>query len=132
MALYLSLQVLAWIALAISDLPPWAIGLGLCFCCCHALLSGPRDLFLTSPAAFTGLRHDGENWQLWSAREGWVSVRLRPDSLALPVAVVLRFQLEGQRRVRGLCVASDALEPREHRRLRVRLRFSRRRWAVSG
>jgi toxin CptA len=46
--------------------------------------------------------------------------------------VVLRFRLQGERRVRSLCVPRDALAPDVHRRLRVRLRFSRRRWAAPG
>ena len=56
----------------------------------------------------------------------------RPDSLALPLAVVLRFRLVGERRVRGLCIPRDALTREAHRRLRVRLKFSRRRWAAPG
>ncbi|MDB6142473.1 MAG: hypothetical protein JWP80_1517, partial [Pseudomonas sp.] len=53
----------------------------------------------------------------------------------LPLAVVLRFRLVGKRglirgRVRGLCIPYDALPPEVHRRLRVRLKFSRRRWAA--
>lgn len=59
-------------------------------------------------------------------------MQLRPDSLALPLAVVLRYRLPGQRFSRGLCIAHDALAPEHHRRLRLRLKFSRRRWAEPG
>ena len=59
-------------------------------------------------------------------------MQLRPDSLALPLAVVLRYRLPGQRFSRGLCIARDALAPEQHRRLRLRLKFSRRRWAEPG
>ena len=61
-----------------------------------------------------------------------MTVALSPDSLALPLAVVLRFRLVGERRVRGLCIPRDALTREAHRRLRVRLKFSRRRWAAPG
>ncbi len=36
--------------------------------------------------------------------QGWQPVQLRPDSLALPMVVVLRFRLRGERRVRAICV----------------------------
>jgi toxin CptA len=55
-------------------------------------------------------------------------VQLRPDSLALPWAVVLHVRLPGERWVRGLCIPRDSLAREVHRRLRVRLKFSRRRW----
>ena len=101
-------------------------------CVAHAAWTLPRQILLRHPSAFTGLRRDEEGWQLFSARNGWQPVQLRPDSLALPLAVVLRFRLVGERRVRGLCIPRDALTREAHRRLRVRLKFSRRRWAAPG
>jgi hypothetical protein len=46
-----------------------------------------------SPSAFCGLRRDAEGWQLWNQANGWQAVQLRPDSLALPLIVVLSFQV---------------------------------------
>jgi toxin CptA len=46
--------------------------------------------------------------------------------------VVLRFRLPGERLGRGLCIPRDALPRELHRRLRLRLKFSRRRWAAPG
>ncbi|MNV96441.1 hypothetical protein D3C71_1914520 [compost metagenome] len=91
----------------------------------------PRHILLSAPQAFSGLRCTADGWQLWSASGGWQVIQLRPDSLALPLLVVLRFRLAGERRVRGLCIAPDAMERDMHRRLRVRLKFSRRRWAAA-
>jgi len=90
---------------------------------------------LGSPRAFTALRRNAEGWQLWNRRDGWQAVQLRRDSMALPLLVVLRFRLAGKggsgaRWVCGLCIPRDAMAPDEHRRLRVRLKFSRRRWAA--
>ena len=96
--------------------------------------SRPRGLDLAPahsadpPQAFTALRHDAAGWQLWNAAQGWQAVQLRPDSLALPWAVVVHFRLPGERWVRGLCIPRDSLAREVHRRLRVRLKFSRRRW----
>ena len=120
----------ALIALWVAAVPSWAKALGLLLCLAHCGWVLPRYVLLSHAAAFTGLRHDVNGWQLCSQQAGWQHVQLCRDSLALPVAVVLRFRLPGERRVRGLCIAADAMEPTQHRRLRVRLKFSRDRWAV--
>lgn len=91
-----------------------------------------RQVLLRGSRAFRGLRHDEQGWQLWSAGSGWQAVQLRPDSLALPWLIVLRVRLPGRWRIFGCCIPADALGADSHRRLRVRLRFSRRRWAAPG
>lgn len=130
LAVYLLAQLLALATLILVDIPFWARGLGALGCLVHAGWVLPRQVLLSHPQAFSGLRRDDEGWQLWSRAGGWQAVQLRPDSLALPLAVVLRFRLAGERRVRGLCIPRDALARDAHRRLRVRLKFSRRRWAA--
>ena len=89
-----------------------------------------RQLQQSYPAVPRRLRHDAEGWQLWSPAAGWQAIQLRPDSLALPLLVVLRYRLTGERRTRSLCIAWDSLSRAAHRRLRVRLRFAPRRFAV--
>ena len=136
LAAYLSAQALTLVSLYFLDLPLWACALGVFSCLAHGVWAMPRFILLSSPSAFTGLRRDADGWQLWSAAGGWQAVQLQRDSLALPMAVVLRFRLIGKRqtvnwRVRGLCIPRDALPADVHRRLRVRLKFSRRRWAVA-
>lgn len=74
------------------------------------------------------MRRDAQGWQLWSRGKGWQAMQLRRDSLALPFVVIVRFRLSGERRVRAVCIPRNALAPDQHRRLRVRLKFSRRRW----
>ncbi|MNF55533.1 hypothetical protein D3C84_369960 [compost metagenome] len=132
LALYLSLQCLAILALLLAELPPWARIAGVLVCLGHAAWCLPRQILLNSPKAFTGLRLNEDGWQLWRAADGWRPVQMRPDSMALPVAVILRFRLRGQWWGRGLCIPADALDKEQHRRLRVRLGFSRRRWAEPG
>jgi toxin CptA len=132
LAAYLAVLVLALATLFLIDLPLWAALLGATACLLHGAWVLPRQILLTHPAAFTGLRRDEGGWQLFNRRDGWQAVQLRPDSLALPVAVVLRFRLAGERRIRGLCIGRDAMACDAHRRLRVRLKFSRRRWAAPG
>jgi toxin CptA len=132
LAAYLTIQALALASLFLSAIPLWGSLLGAALCASHAFWVLPRQIVLSHPTAFRGLRITSDGFQLWNARDGWQPVRLRPDSLALPAVVILRFRLNGERRVRGACIPRDALARDIHRRLRVRLKFSRRRWAAAG
>jgi len=127
---YLLVFALALLALVLAALPLWARLLGAVVALLHGAWVLPRQILLGSPQAFTGLRHDDAGWQLFNAALGWQAVQLRPSSLALPWAVVLHFRLADERRVRGLCIPCDALDRDLHRRLRLQLKFSRRRWAA--
>lgn len=89
-----------------------------------------RQLQQRYPEVPRRLRHGAEGWQLWSPASGWQAVQLCPDSLALPLLVVLRYRLPGERLTRSLCIARDSLTADAHRRLRVRLRFAPRRFAA--
>ena len=132
---YIAAQLLALVALYVLAVPGWVSALGLAACLGHALWVVPGSISLSRATAFTGLRHNREGWQLWSAQGGWQPVQLQRDSLALPPLVVLRFRLAGKdrggwRMTQGICVPRDAMPPDVHRLLRVRLKFSRRRWAA--
>lgn len=129
LTLYLSVMALALLAPWLADVPLWSKLLSLAVCLAHAAWVLPRHVLLTAPRAVTGLRRDASGWHLYSTAAGWQAVQLRPDSLALPLAAVLRYRLPGQRLSRGVCIPRDALAPEQHRRLRLRLKFSRRRWA---
>ncbi|TWR70519.1 hypothetical protein [Pseudomonas grimontii] len=126
LAAYLLAQLFALGALLFIDLPYSSLGMLLCLA--HAGWVLPRHILLTHRSSIRGLRRDEDGWQLWSAALGWHSVQLRPDSLGLPLIVVLRYRLPGAWRVRSVCVPTDAQAADVHRRLRVRLKFSRRRW----
>ena len=126
LAAYLLAQVFALGALVFLDLPYSSLGMLLCLA--HAGWVLPRHILLTHRSSIRGLRRDEDGWQLFSRERGWHSVQLRPDSLALPLIVVLRYRLPGEWRVRSVCVPTDSQAADVHRRLRVRLKFSRRRW----
>ena len=126
LAAYLLAQSFALGALLLLDLP--YSSLGLLPCLAHAAWVIPRHIRLTHRSSIRGLRRDENGWQLWSAARGWHRVQLRPDSLALPLIVVLRYRVQGEWAVRSICVPSDSQAADVHRRLRVRLKFSRRRW----
>ncbi|PFG22772.1 hypothetical protein PS682_02474 [Pseudomonas fluorescens] len=126
LAAYLLAQLFALGALVLIDVPYSSLGLLLCLA--HAAWVVPRSILLTHRSSIRGLRRDADGWQLFSAERGWHSVQLRPDSLALPLIVVLRYRVKGEWAVRTICVPIDAQVADVHRRLRVRLKFSRRRW----
>ena len=130
LAAYLLAQVLALGALYLLAVPVLITLLGVLACLAHALWTLPRHIRLTHRSSVRGLRRNADGWQLWSAARGWHAVQLYPDSLALPLIVVLRFRLRGEWRVRSICVPRDSQATDLHRRLRVRLKFSRRRWAA--
>jgi toxin CptA len=130
LAAYLLAQLFALGALMFMQLP--FSSLGMLVCLAHAAWVLPRSILLTHRSSIRGLRRDEDGWQLWSAARGWHAVQLRPDSLALPLIVVLRYRVQGEWRVRSACVPRDAQAADVHRRLRVRLKFSRRRWLAPG
>ncbi|GLO41971.1 protein YgfX [Pseudomonas putida] len=129
LAVYLVCQVLAWFAAWASPLPWWSAFAVVAACIAHAGWAIPRRILLTHERAVVGLRRDVRGWQVFSRARGWQPVRLCRDSLALPGLVVLRFVRAGRWLGESQCVPLDALGADEHRRLRVRLKFSRRRWA---
>ncbi|MDF0731137.1 hypothetical protein P0Y43_10415 [Pseudomonas entomophila] len=128
LAAYLVVQSLAFTALVSSVIPSWLIMSLAMACLAHACWAIPRRILLTHPEAITGLRRDPHGWQLFSRAQGWQPARLCRDSLALPGLVVLRFVREARWLGESQCIPWDALAADEHRRLRVRLKFSRRRW----
>nr|WP_199868757.1 protein YgfX [Pseudomonas sp. CFBP 13719] len=132
LAVYVLAQATAWLANLLMDAPILVHLAAAALCIVHALHVLPRHVLLVSPHAVTGLRRDRSGWAVWTVADGWQAAQLRPDSMALPQVVVLRFRLVGQRRVRSACVLPDCLDADTHRRLRLRLKFSRRRWAVPG
>ncbi|MDH1100039.1 hypothetical protein N5C37_02840 [Pseudomonas mosselii] len=127
---YLASLALALLTLALMALPGWLRGLLAVVCLAHACWVIPRRLLLTHPEAITGLRRDRRGWHLYSRAQGWQPARLCRDSVALPAMVVLRFMRKGRRFSQSQCIPRDALDREAHRRLRVRLKFSRRRWAA--
>ena len=128
LAAYLIAQLFALGSLLLLDIPLWASFAAALACLAHAAWVLPRRVLLTHRSSIVGLRRDEDGWQLFSHERGWHSVQLRPDSLALPLIVVLRYRVQGEWRVRSVCVPRDSQVADVHRRLRVRLKFSRRRW----
>ena len=130
--LYALVLLAALLALACSPLPLWLQVMGVCSLIGHAFWVVPRRLSLSHASAFSGLRHDRQGWQLFSRRQGWQAVQLCPQSVVLPWLVLLQVRVPGRLGYRHVLIADDSLERQQHRRLRVRLRFSRNRFRAAG
>lgn len=121
--------LLALCSIFILQLPA-ALRLALLVACiAHGAWVIPRQVLLTAPGSVTGVRRTPEGWAVLSRAKGWQPVRLRADSLALPALIILRYQPPGRWLARSACIPADALDAETHRRLRLRLRFSRNRFA---
>lgn len=129
---YLSCQALALLTLWASALPGWLSLALVATCIAHACWAIPLRIVLTHARAVTGLRRDACGWWVFSPALGWQPVRLCRDSVALPGLVVVRYVRAGRWFAESQCVPADALAAEQHRRLRVRLKFSRRRWVVNA
>ena len=135
LAAYLSAQVLALTSITLLSIPLWAKAIGVLLSALHASRCLRPLILLNQGTSFTGLRRDSGGWSLWSEGGGWEPVQLRPDSLALAHIVLLRFRRvtspwPSRLWTRSLCIPADAMTAQAHRRLRLRLKFSRRRWAA--
>ncbi len=129
---YLTVQALALGTLLLAALPGWLVAGMVLACLGHACWALPRRILLSHPGAVTGLRCGPGGWQLYTRATGWQPVRLCRDSVALPRLVVVRYVPQGARLGRSQCIPFDAMPPDAHRRLRVRLKFSRQRWTAAG
>lgn len=127
---YLAAQALALLAVLNLEVSHVLVWLGVLACLGHGLWVVPQAILLTRDTAFTGLRRDARGWQIHSERAGWQDVQICNDSVVLPLVIVLRVRLSNAGKAgyctRSICIARDALAPDCHRRLRVRLKFSRR------
>ena len=130
MVCYASVWLTAVIFLLVLPVPTWLASLGLSVCLLHAAWVVPLRILLRRDSSWVGLRHDEAGWALLSRGGDWRPIQLRPESLALPLAVILRFNVPGCRFAQGVCIPRGSMPRELHRQLRVRLKFSRRRWAA--
>lgn len=129
LSLYLAVLMLACITLVVLPVPLWLQIILLGVCLLHAVWVVPTSILLSRRSSWRALRHAEQGWSLWSRQSGWQPVQLRPDSLALPMVVILRYRVPGDWFSHGICIPRGAMPRDQHRRLRLRLKFSRRRWA---
>lgn len=119
---------LGYLAVFSADIS-WALRASVCIA---LSLSIARQVYLiqyrNTPQLRRGLRHSAQGWQLWCVKLGWQPLQLGPDSMALPALVLLRYRYRQHRLYRSVLIPADSLSQDDHRRLRLRLKFSRQRW----
>ena len=129
LSLYLAVLSLVYVTLLLIPAPLWFKASLFIFGLLHAVWVIPTHILLSRRSSCRALRHEEHGWSLWTRGSGWQPVQLRPDSIALPLVVILHYRVSGSWLARAICIPRGAMSADQHRRLRLRLKFSRRRWA---
>ena len=79
----------------------------------------------------SGLRFDGEGWHVLRRDGSEAAAKLLADTYVSAMLTVVRLREQGRWRAVSVILASDAASEESLRRLRLRLRFSRQRWAAA-
>lgn len=130
-ALLLLATVLAWLALyhsSLTLLPALAAALVLLAACCWLW---PRQISLRHSQSVTGLRFDSEGWHVLRRDGSENAASLSGDTFVSALLTVVRLREPGRWLTLSVVLPADAASEDALRRLRLRLRFSRQRWAAA-
>ena len=78
-----------------------------------------RHVLLSDNSSVVSVRHSEQGWNLYFFDNEELDVELLRDSYIHPLLVILNFK-QGRQRI-SVPLPFDALDPEQHRRLRVRL-----------
>lgn len=130
-ALIILLTVLACMALyhsALSVLPAVLCAVVLWMYC---LWVWPRQVSLRHADSVVGLRFDSEGWHVLRRDGTEMGARLLADTYVSALLTVVRLRQSGRWLPISVILPADAADEDSLRRLRLRLRFSRQRWAAA-
>ena len=130
-ALIILLNVLGCMALyrsALSALPAMSGAILLWLYC---LWVWPRQVSLPHADSVTGLRFDSEGWHVLHRDGTERGARLLADPYVSALLPVVRLRQPGRWVPVSVILPADAATEDSLRRLRLRLRFSRQRWAAA-
>ena len=130
-ALLILLTLLGCVALyqsAMPALPALVCGLLLWF---HCLWIWPRQVSLRHADSVTGLRFDQEGWHVLRRDGSEAGARLQADTFVSALLTVVRLREPGRLLPVSVILPADAATEDSLRRLRLRLRGSRPRWAAA-
>jgi toxin CptA len=86
-----------------------------------------RDCLLLAPGSIVSLRFDQEGACSYQARGGeWFEATLLGSSLVTPWLSVLNFKPETSRGMRSVVLFPDSIDAEDYRKLRVLLRWGRK------
>lgn len=123
--------LLACLALYRSSLPLLAAMpamLALLASCCWLW---PRQVSLRHAHSVTGLRFDSQGWHVLRRDGSETSAHLLGDTFVSALLTVVRLREAGRWWSLSVVLPADAASEDALRRLRLRLRFSRQRWAAA-
>lgn len=91
----------------------------------------PRQVSLRHADSVTGLRFDSEGWHVLRRDGSERGARLLADTYVSALLTVVRLRQPGRWLPISVILPADAAAEDSLRRLRLRLRFSRQRWAAA-
>ncbi len=130
-ALLLLATVLACLALYRSSLPLTSALPGMLLLLAFFCWVWPRQVSLRHAHSVTGLRFDSQGWHVLRRDGSETSASLLGDTFVSALLTVVRLREPGRWWSLSVVLPADAASEDALRRLRLRLRFSRQRWAAA-
>lgn len=130
-ALIILLNVLGCMALYRSALSALPAVSGAILLWVYCLWVWPRQVSLRHADSVTGLRFDSEGWHVLRRDGTERGARLLADTYVSALLTVVRLRQPGRWLPVSVILPADAATEDSLRRLRLRLRFSRQRWAAA-
>ena len=97
----------------------------------YAMWVWPRQVSLRHASSVTGLRFDSHGWHVLRRDGSEAGARLLADTFVSAFLTVVRLREPGRWWPVSVILPTDAATDDALRRLRLRLRFSRQRWAAA-
>ena len=129
--LIILLTMLGCMALYRSALPPLPAALCAVLLWAYCLWVWPRQVSLRHADSVTGLRFDSQGWHILRRDGTEMGARLLADTYVSALLTVVRLRQPGRWLPISVILPADAATEDSLRRLRLRLRFSRQRWAAA-
>jgi toxin CptA len=127
----LLMTLLALVALFRSALPVSGAALGMTAVLLYCWWIWPRQVSLRHAQSITGLRFDSHGWHLLRRDGSEAGADLQPDTFVSAFLTVVRLREPGRLLPVSVILPADSASEDALRRLRLRLRFSRQRWAAA-
>ncbi|HDZ56102.1 hypothetical protein LCGC14_0030780 [marine sediment metagenome] len=129
--LVLLVTILAIAALYRSALPVLQAALCMTAVLVYCWWIWPRQVSLRHAHSITGLRFDSHGWHVLRRNGTEAGANLQPDTFVSAFLTVVRLREPGRWLPVSVILPADSASEDALRRLRLRLRFSRQRWAAT-
>jgi len=129
--LIIFMTMLGCMALYRSALPPVPAALCAVLLWAYCFWVWPRQVSLRHADSVTGLRFDSQGWHILRRDGTEMGARLLADTYVSALLTVVRLRQPGRWLPISVILPADAATEDSLRRLRLRLRFSRQRWAAA-